>query len=433
MRCRSDSFDAKPIIVGSEPHRFLIAEDLQSVGIKADILLEPVPRNSTAAIAAGCLQALKRDPESMVLILAADHHIPDHDAFCDAVILATKDAADGYLITFGIRPTRPATSYGYIEPGDMLKAGYKVRNFIEKPDLENARDNIQAGYLWNSGNFLFRADVFMEELARLAPEISEAVTKAFEGGESDLDFIRLDSAEFEKAPSISVDYCVMEKTERAAVLPVSYLWSDVGSWDSVADLAPGDEQNNSVIGEASILKGKGNFIHSQERLSTIVGINNAIVVATRDAVLVADKHHAEDVKALVTQLQDEGKSEANTALQIFRPWGNYEQLDVGPSYQVKRITVKPGGELSLQKHERRAEHWIVVSGEAEVTIGDEVSILQPNQSAHIPLGAVHRLANRGSENLVLIEVQSGDYFGEDDIIRLEDVYRRSEKPESVLE
>lgn len=433
LRCRSEIFDARPIVVGSEQHRFLIAEDLHAINVEADILLEPVPRNSTAAIAAGCLQALKRDKNSQVLILAADHHIPDVKSFRDAVGRAQKDAENGHLITFGIKPDRPATSYGYIEADSKLSAARKVHKFIEKPDSEKAKRYIEEGYLWNSGNFLFRADVFMQELGRLAPDIRDAVTKSFELGQSDLDFVRLDKASFEQAPSISVDYCIMEKTNHAAVLPVDYAWSDVGSWDAVAGVVTSDGLGNAVIGEASILKGRGNFIHSQEKLTTTVGINDVIVVATRDAVLVADKHHAEDVKTLVAQLQTEGKSEANTALQIFRPWGNYEQLDVGSHYQVKRITVKPGGELSLQKHKRRAEHWIVVAGEAEVTIGENVTTLQPNQSAHIPLGEVHRLANRGDEPVILIEVQSGDYFGEDDIIRLDDVYKRSEKPGSVLE
>jgi mannose-1-phosphate guanylyltransferase/mannose-6-phosphate isomerase len=287
--------------------------------------------------------------------------------------------------------------------------------------------------LWNSGNFLFRADVFIKELRALQGDILLAAECAYIDAVRDHFFLRLQERAFAKAPSISVDYAVMEKTSRAAVLPVDYTWSDVGSWDAVADLLPSDGDGNTVIGEACILEGRNNLVHSTDSLTTVVGLNDLIVVSTRDSVLVTDKSHAEQVKMLVQRLSAQGRIEAHEALQIFRPWGNYEQLDNGENYQVKRITVKPGGTLSLQKHRHRAEHWIVVAGQAQVTIGDSIKTLKPNESAHVPLGAVHRLANCGDEPLVLIEVQTGDYLGEDDIIRLEDNYNHKPQPTGVME
>lgn len=423
-RCRGALFDERPIVVGADSHRFLLAEDLQQVGTAADILLEPVARNSCAAIAAGCLQALTRSPDAVVLVLAADHHIPDAAAFSAAVSNALADAQAGCLVTFGIRPDRPATSYGYILPGERLNRAHAVERFVEKPGLEQAERYLAQGYLWNSGNFLFSAGAFLVELERLAPEIFAAVSLAHERARVDLDFLRLDEAAFAASPSIAVDYAVMERTGRAAVLPVDYNWSDIGSWDALASVLPADGMGNAVVGNAVFIDGQDNIVHSTDRLTTLVGVRDLVVVSTRDGLLVVPKSRAEDVKALVANLQQAGRSEAVEALQIFRPWGNYERLDMDEGYQVKRIVVAPGGVLSLQKHRYRAEHWVVVRGEAEVTIGDDVRALQRGQSVYVPLGAVHRLANRGSEPVVLIEVQTGDYLGEDDIIRLEDVYNR---------
>lgn len=431
MRCGRPVFEDRPIIVGSNHHRFLIAESLAEIGVAADILLEPVARNSCAAIAAGCLQAVQRDPDAIVLALAADHHIPDTTAFAAAVETGIDDAADGFLIAFGVRPDRPATGYGYICPGKPLKAARRVEAFVEKPDAKTAKRYLEEGYLWNSGNFLFRASAFLEELARLQPAILSAVKDAFLAAATDLDFVRLDVENFASAPSISVDYAVMEKTARAAVLAVEYQWSDIGSWDAVAGLIKTDDSGNGIIGSAEIVGGRNNLVHSPHILTTVVGISDAVIVTTRDAVLVADKAHVEDVKVLVERLRERGRDEADTALQVFRPWGNYEQLDIGDGYQVKRITVNPGGELSLQKHRHRAEHWVVVQGKAEVTLGSQVTTLEPNQSTYIPLGEIHRLANRGEAPVVLIEVQTGDYLGEDDIIRLEDRYNRSAEPASA--
>ncbi len=428
LRCGSSVFDARPVVVGANAHRFLLAEDIAAIGLDADILLEPVARNSCAAIAAGCLQALTRGPDTVVLALAADHHIPDRVAFADAVGRALPDAQDGLLVTFGVRPDRPATSYGYILPGARLKEAHAVTRFVEKPDGATARAYLDEGYLWNSGNFLFSARAFLDELARLQPDVLAAVKAAHEGARRDLDFIRLDEAAFATAPSIAVDYAVMERTARAAVLPVGYGWSDVGSWDAAAAIRPADEAGNVVVGRAVIVDGADNVVHSGDRLTAVLGLSDTVVVSTRDALLVAAKDRAEEVKALVARLEREGNPEAVEATQIFRPWGNYERLDIGDGYQVKRIVVTPGGVLSLQKHRHRAEHWVVVRGEAEVTIDEETRTLLPSQSVYVPLGAVHRLANRGQEPVVLIEVQTGDYLGEDDIIRLEDVYNREPVP-----
>jgi mannose-1-phosphate guanylyltransferase/mannose-6-phosphate isomerase len=427
LRSYSEIFDPCPIVVGADDHRFLIAEDLLEIDIKADILLEPMPRNSCAAIAAGCLQALKRSEDAVVLVLAADHKIDDLNAFEDAVVFAREAADAGHLVTFGVQPTRPATGYGYIHPGEALKLGAcaKVDAFVEKPNEDLAERYVDEGYLWNSGNFLFRADAFLKELEVHAPEILASVKRAVEEAKSDLDFLRLDSKAFESAPSISVDYAVMEKTDKAAVFPVDYTWSDVGSWDAVWDVLEKSEDGNAISGDVHIIAGKNNLVHSHGKLTTLVGIEDTVVVSTRDCVLVASKAHSEHVKSLVTELQQAGRLEANEALQIFRPWGNYEQLDIGEKFQVKRIVINPGGMLSLQKHKHRAEHWVVVQGEVEVTIDDDVRILKPNQSVYVPLGSIHRLANRQSEPVVLIEVQTGDYLGEDDIIRLEDTYNRT--------
>lgn len=425
QRCSSSLFDPRPIVVGGKDHRFLIAESLDEIGVSADILLEPVGRNSCAAIAAGCLQALGRDSNAVVLVLASDHHIPDGQAFGDGVAAALPDALNGHLLTFGIRPDRPATGYGYIRPGEQLGNARKIAEFTEKPDEAAATRYISEGCLWNSGNFLFHARTFIDEVARLQPEIMAAVEPALREAVTDLDFIRLEEKNFTACPSISVDYAIMEKTHHAAVLPVEYEWSDIGSWDAVANLLEHDENENAVVGAAEIMDGSGNLVHSPHALTTMIGIDNTVVAATRDCILVADRTRAEDVKSLVELLRRNERPQADAALQIFRPWGDYEQLDAGQGYQVKRITVKPGGELSLQKHRHRAEHWVVVQGQAEVTIGDRVTALHPNQSTYIPLGEIHRLANRGSEPVILIEVQTGDYLGEDDIIRLDDRYNRS--------
>lgn len=423
-RCRGATFDGRPIIVGANDHRFLLADDLLLTGVKADILLEPVAKGSCAAIAAGCLQALTRSLDACVLVLAADHHIPDNAAFNTAVEDALIDAHSGRIVTFGIKPNWPATSYGYILPGNRLQKAFSVDRFVEKPILEQAERYLAKGYLWNSGNFLFSAAVFLEELKRFAPDILESVSRAFDCSQMDLDFLRLDEVALTETRSCSIDCAVMERTTRAAVLPVEYRWADIGSWDGLETVLPSDRGGNVAVGNVVVVDGQNNVVHSMDRLTTLLGVQDTAVISTRDALLVVPKSRASDVKSLVASLQERGHSEATEALQIFRPWGNYERLDLDEGYQVKRITVAPGGVLSLQKHRHRAEHWVVVRGEVEVTIDGDVRLLSPGQSAYVPLGAIHRLANRRAEPAVLIEVQTGDYLGEDDIVRLEDAYNR---------
>lgn len=426
LRCSNGSFYQRPIVIGANDHWFLIAEDLAVLGIQADILLEPMQRNSCAAIVAGCLRAQERDENAIVLVLAADHAIKNEAGFNDTITNAVEAANQGYLITFGIQPDYPSTGYGYILPdsNSVIDGGSLVSRFVEKPDESLAKQYLEEGYLWNSGNFMFRADSFLNEAARLVPDIVDAVFKAHELKKVDLDFLRLDEASFERSPSISIDYAIMENTNKAVVFPATHDWSDIGTWNSVWRNLPKDEASNAILGDAAIKDGKNNLVHSQDRLTTLVGINDTIVVVTRDAVLVSDQSQSELIKEVVGDLNASGREEATTALQVHRPWGNYEQLDKGEGYQVKRIEIKPNGVLSLQKHEHRAEHWIVVQGRPEITIDGNIQTLEPNQSIYIPLGSVHRLANRNDEPVVIIEVQTGNYLGEDDIIRLEDDYNR---------
>ena len=426
LRCRSQVFDPRPIVVGACEHRFLLAENLLDIGVVGDIILEPVARNSAAAIAAACLQAVLRQRNALVLVLAADHIIPDAEAFFRAVDEASPHATTGNLVTFGVKPTRPATSYGYILPGEALEKTAKVARFVEKPPLEVALEYMSQGCLWNSGNFLFRADAFLEELKHHEPAVLDAVNRAFDRRVADLDFFRLERESFENAPSISVDCAVLERTSKALVLPVDYEWTDMGSWDSVAQVVEGDKNGNVLIGDAISMNSNNNIVHSEDQLTTLVSVNDLVVVSMRDVVLVASRLDSETVKALVANLRDDGRSEATEALRVHRPWGNYEQLDAGDGYKVKRIIVNPGGVLSLQRHQHRAEHWVVVEGKAEITIADKVVTLEPNQSVYVPSDTIHRLANRCKERVVLIETQTGDHLVEDDIVRLDDSYNRGQ-------
>lgn len=384
-------------------------------------------RNSCAAIVAGCLQALARDQDSIVLVLAADHAIKDQDSFTQTIQSAIEATNQGHLITFGIKPEYPATGYGYILPNDktLAEGGSEVLSFVEKPDAMLAQKYLEEGYLWNSGNFMFRADSFLDEAKVLAPGVVKAVSNAHENKKADLDFLRLDETSFAVSPSISVDYAVMEKTDKAIVFAASHDWSDIGTWNSVWRNLPKDEADNVMLGDAIVKNGSNNLVHSRDRLTTLLGVDDMIVVVTRDVVFVGSQSESETIKELVSDLKSENRDEADTALKVYRPWGNYEQLDYGDGYQVKRIVIKPAGVLSLQKHKHRAEHWVVVQGTPEITIDDTVQTLEPNQSIYIPLGSVHRLANRTQEPVVIIEVQTGDYLGEDDIVRLEDDYNRN--------
>jgi mannose-1-phosphate guanylyltransferase/mannose-6-phosphate isomerase len=426
QRVADQELFAPPIIVTSEDFRFFARRQAEEIGIEATVVLEPVRRDSAPAIAAAAIIARARDPEAVVLALAADHVILDVDLF-SAACLAGRDAAiGGHIVTFGIRPTEPRTSYGYVRVGKAVGADgvHMVAAFVEKPDVHTAAKYVTEGYLWNSGNFLFRADVLIDELARYEPAMAAAVRAAVKGASEDLGFIRLDPNAFGQAPAKSIDYAVMERTDRAAVVEARFRWSDIGSWEAIFAIAERDQSSNAVHGPVVMLDSANCLVHAEGRLTAVLGVTDLVVVTTPDAVLVMPRERAEQVKALVAKLKEVGRIEATDHRRMHRPWGHYESVDVGERFQVKRIVVAPGGKLSLQKHLHRAEHWVVVRGTAEVTIGEEISILRENESIYVPSGSVHRLANPGKIPLELVEVQTGSYLGEDDIVRLDDVYRR---------
>jgi mannose-1-phosphate guanylyltransferase/mannose-6-phosphate isomerase len=418
-----------PIVVASEDHRFLAAEQLlQSEITGAAILLEPCARNTAPAIALGAMHALARDPEAILLVLPADHLIGDGEQFVDAVTRALPVAQAGWLVTFGIRPDRPETGFGYIRRAEALpEGGFRVERFVEKPDAATAEGYVaDGGYDWNSGMFLFKAARYLEELGKHAPQMLAAVRAAYASARSDLDFVRVDAELFAAVPDNSIDYAVMEKTQRAAVLPVSCGWSDIGSWSALWMAGERDSDGNLREGDTLTVNTHNSLLRSHERhLIATVGVDDLIVVTTPDATLVAHRDAAQDVKKIVDQLKSSGRSEHSLHRVVQRPWGSYDSLEAGERFQVKRIVVKPGASLSLQKHHHRAEHWIVVSGTAEVTCDQKVFLLGENQSTYIPLGSTHRLRNPGKVPLELIEVQSGSYLGEDDIVRFDDVYGRA--------
>ena len=417
----------RPIIITNSDFRFIVAEQLRECDIEADIVLEPMRRDSAMAVAVAAALARERDPEAVVLILAADHVVRDVAAFKSACREAATAAAEGLIVTFGINPTFPATHYGYIRPGSKVNGGaaLAVEAFVEKPDAETAGGYVAESYLWNSGNFAFRADIMLEEIARYEPDIAAAAKLAVEGMARDLDFLRLPAEPFARAPKKSIDYAVMERTDRAAVVPVDLGWSDVGSWSAVWDVMNHDADGNASTGSVVFYDSRNSLVRSDDAILTaVVGLEDIIVVATPDAVLVTSRDKAEQVKGLVEQLKAQNRREADQHLRIYRPWGYYQGIDLGSRYQVKRIVVKPNAKLSLQKHFHRAEHWVVVRGTAEIAVGSEVRTIHENESAYIPIGSVHRLANPGKIPLELIEVQVGSYLGEDDIVRLGDEYGR---------
>jgi mannose-1-phosphate guanylyltransferase / mannose-6-phosphate isomerase len=420
---------AAPIVVASEDHRFLAADQLLEAGIEnATIVLEPLARNTAPAIALGALQALERDADALLLVLPADHLIGDTAAFVDAVKQATPLAEKGWLVTFGVRPDRPETGFGYIRRAEAIdEHGYRVEQFVEKPDLIKAESYLaDGGYDWNSGMFLFKASRYLEELHAHAPAMLAAVRDAHAKASVDLDFVRIDHDAFAQAADKSIDYAVMEKTTRAAVIPVSCAWSDIGSWAALWLTGDKDAQGNVREGDTMAVNTRHSLLRSHDRhLLATVGVDDLIVVTTPDATLVAHRDAAQDVKQIVEQLKAAGRSEHSLHRVVHRPWGSYDSLESGERFQVKRIVVKPGASLSLQKHHHRAEHWIVVSGTAEVTCDEKVFLLGENQSTYIPLGSKHRLRNPGKVALELIEVQSGSYLGEDDIVRFDDVYGRA--------
>jgi mannose-1-phosphate guanylyltransferase / mannose-6-phosphate isomerase len=418
----------RPIIITHADFRFIVAEQLRECGVEADIVLEPLRRDSAMAVAVAAALARERRPDASVLILAADHVIRNGDAFKEACAEAAAAAAEGLIVTFGINPTFPATSYGYIRPGAKLNGGaaLAVEAFVEKPDAGTAGTYIAERYLWNSGNFVFRADIMLSEIARFEPDIAAAAETAVAGMERDLDFLRLPAEPFRRTPKKSIDYAVMERTERAAVVPVDLGWSDVGSWNAVWDVLAHDDEGNVAVGPVVFQNSRNSLARSEDNILTaVVGLENIIVVATPDAVLVASRDKAEEVKGLVEQLKAQNRAEAERHLRVYRPWGYYQGVDIGGRYQVKRIVVKPNAKLSLQKHFHRAEHWVVVRGTAEIVVGSETRTVHENESAYIPIGSVHRLANPGKIPLELIEVQVGSYLGEDDIVRINDEYGRN--------
>lgn len=421
-----DAMFGPPIVITGPNFHFFARRQAEDVGVDATIVIEPVRRDSGPAIAAATAIAARRDPGAVVLALAADHIIPDADAF-RAICRAGRVAAEaGRIVTFGIKPTEPKSSYGYILPGEAIADGVNtIRSFVEKPDAETAARYVRDGYLWNSGNFLFRADVLLSELKRLEPEIAAAVEVAVAKASDDLGFLRLDPEAFARAPQKSIDYAVMEKTDRAAVALGKFAWSDIGSWDALLDITTPDRSGNVLQGSVVAMDAAGCVVHSNDRLTALIGVRDLVVVSTSDAVMVVPRARAEEVRELVGKLKAAKRPEATDHKRVHRPWGYYESIDAGERFQVKRIVVVPGGVLSLQKHRHRAEHWVVVRGTAEVTVGEQVRAVHENESVYIPIGSVHRLANRGKIPLELVEVQTGSYFGEDDIERLEDVYKRT--------
>lgn len=417
---------APPVVLTANEFRFFARAQAEELGIDATIVLEPQRRDSGPAIAAGAAFVRQTEREAFVLALAADHVIADTAQFHDACRAACAVAAEGYLVTFGIPPTVAKTCYGYIKRGAALGSDgcYAVEAFVEKPDAETAARYVDAGYLWNSGNFLFQAETLLVELGQRAPTMAQAAATAVMRAKTDLGFVRLDAEAFAQAPQQSIDYALMEKTERAAVVESRFGWSDIGSWDAVFAATPADTAGNACCGPVAAVDVHNCLIRAEQQLTVALGVRDLLIVATPDAVLVLPRTRAEEVKTVVAQLKAHGHSEATEHRRGFRPWGHTDLVDFGDRFQVKRLVVSPGAQLSLQRHFHRAEHWIVVRGTAEVTLGDDKQLVHENESIFIPIGVLHRLANPGRIPLEVIEVQTGSYLGEDDIVRIEDRYHR---------
>ncbi len=421
-----------PIIVCNKDHRFMVAEQLHELGLEHQgILLEPIGRNTAPAIALSALHALKADPDSMLLVLPADHVISNIQAFHNAIEAAEKTAKQGKLVTFGIVPNKAETGYGYIKYNkhqlDSEQISYKVEQFVEKPDQATAESYLKDGhYLWNSGMFMFQATSYLDSIRQYQPEILQSSDSALEKARKDIDFIRIDSDSFSRSPNISIDNAIMEKANNIALIPLDAGWNDVGSWPAVWEVGQQDPQGNVIRGNSMLHNAKNNLIYTEKRLVALVGVEDLVVVDTKDATLVMHKNHAQEIKEIVQRLVDKNASEALSHSEVYRPWGSYDCIDVGHRFQVKRITVNPGAKLSLQKHHHRAEHWVIVKGTAEVTCDDKTFLLTENQSTYIPLGSMHRLANPGKIPLEMVEVQSGGYLNEDDIERYDDQYGRSD-------
>ncbi len=435
-RCADRKLYGSPVVIANGEHRFVIAEQLREMRVQdADLVLEPEGRNTTAAATVAAILEAERNPDALFLLMPADHSIADVAAFTEAVERGAQAARDGKFVLFGIAPSKPATGYGYIRAGQAGEGGVlPVERFVEKPDEARAQSYLEeGGYYWNSGIFLLPARVFLDEVERLQPQILAACRGAVANATRDMDFIRLDPAAFADQPSISIDYAVMEHTERAVVVPVDCGWTDVGSWSSLWDISEKDAGHNVLIGDVVAEDVSGCYMRGEGQLVAAIGVENLIVVATPDVVMVTRRDCDQDVKKLVERLKSDGHAAATQTVRVHRPWGFYQSIHNGERFQVKRITVKPGQKLSLQKHFHRAEHWVVVNGTALVTRDDEQILLRENESVFLPLGCVHRLENPGKVSLNIIEVQSGPYLGEDDIVRLEDIYARPERePDPVL-
>ncbi|APG10595.1 mannose-1-phosphate guanylyltransferase/mannose-6-phosphate isomerase [Bradyrhizobium barranii subsp. apii] len=426
LRVSDASLFDRPIVITNASYRFMVLEQLAEIGIEADVILEPMRRDSGPAIAAGAVFAQNRASDAIVLALAADHVVQDNAAFVAACREGLTAASAGRIVTFGVKPERPATEYGYISPGEVISGEvHAVARFVEKPDAVKAADYVSSGYLWNSGNFMFPATVLLDEYRRVDAASVEAISNAVSNAGRDLGFVTLEPEAFGAAKAISIDYAVMEKTSRAAVVPVSCGWSDVGSWHAVWELSEKDAQGNASHGSAVFEDSRNCNVTTDAALVALEGVDDLVVVATADAVLVSRQKDANGLKRLVTKLKAVAPKVTEEHLKVHRPWGSYQSVDNGERHQVKRIVVKPGGRLSLQKHHHRAEHWIVVRGAARVTVNETVKTVHENESIYIPMGAVHRMENPGKIMLELIEVQTGSYLGEDDIIRIEDDYQRS--------
>ncbi|RYV04069.1 mannose-1-phosphate guanylyltransferase/mannose-6-phosphate isomerase [Shewanella sp. OPT22] len=416
-----------PTIICNEQHRFVVAEQLRTQrSSNSNILLEPTVKNTAPAIALAAFDSLNKGEDPILLVLASDHIIKNEDAFVASVHQATLAADKNKLVTFGVVPKSPEIGFGYIKSGDALDQGYKVDQFVEKPDLDTAKKYLASGkYFWNSGMFMFKASVFLNELETHRPDIYNACKAAFETLETDSDFSRFDKSVFDTCPSDSVDYAVMEKTKSAVVVPLDADWSDVGSWSALWNIENKDKNGNSCKGDVLTIDTNNSFISANDKLVATIGLDDVVIVDTKDALLVSKRSEVQKVKQVVNELNAQGRIEAKSSRKVYRPWGKYDCIDTGDRFQVKRITVKPGAKLSLQMHHHRAEHWVVVKGTAKVTKDNEEILLTENQSTYIPVGSIHALENPGLVNLELIEVQSGSYLGEDDIVRYEDKYGRT--------
>ncbi|BCX67043.1 mannose-1-phosphate guanylyltransferase/mannose-6-phosphate isomerase [Pseudomonas izuensis] len=423
-----------PIIVSNEEHRFLVAEQCRELGVNPSaILLEPFGRNTAPAIAAAVLKVLAEGRDEIMLVVPADHSINDVEALKAAVNEGLPYANDGCLVTFGIVPTKPETGFGYIQVAQKSRAPQPVQSFVEKPDLSTAEKYLADGrFYWNSGMFLFKASTMRDQLAKLAPEVLSGVETALSEAKEDLDFTRLNASSFALVPDISIDYAVMEHAESVTVVPLNAGWNDVGSWSAVWDIATKDINGNATRGDVILESASNNYVHAEHRLVTVLGLDQVVVVETADAVMVTTKDQSQNVRLVVDKIKNAKRLEATNHRKVYRPWGAYDSIDHGPRYQVKRITVAPGQKLSVQMHHHRAEHWIVVTGTAQVSIGDKQLLLTENQSTYIPVGVIHALENPGKIPLEMIEVQSGTYLGEDDIVRFEDRYGRTTNGTSKL-